>query len=117
MWSLSVLCFQDELIRLVGEKNAQMGVSKLFDIFQDKKLNKHLIHQLLDMFVDELFSSDSEQKNDAKRTSDANPTPTPTPTTTSPSTVQTTSVHYADSSTIHARSLQDISPAFYLSFI
>ena len=34
----------ETLQRLVGEKNAQNGVIKMFEMFQDKKLNKHLIY-------------------------------------------------------------------------
>ena len=35
---------KDALQKLVGEKNAQIGLIKLFETFQDKKLNKHLIY-------------------------------------------------------------------------
>lgn len=35
--------FLDPLLKLVGEKNAQIGMIKLFETFQDKKLNKHLV--------------------------------------------------------------------------
>lgn len=34
----------DALQKLIGEKNAQIGLVKLFESFQDKKLNKHLIY-------------------------------------------------------------------------
>ncbi len=39
-----LICFQESLQRLVGEKNAQIGILKLFETFQDKKLNKHLAY-------------------------------------------------------------------------
>jgi hypothetical protein len=36
--------FIEALQKLVGEKNAQIGVMKMFETFQDKKLNKHLVY-------------------------------------------------------------------------
>jgi sorting nexin-25 len=39
-----VASIPETMQRLIGEKNAQIGVVKLFDLFQDKKLNKHLIY-------------------------------------------------------------------------
>lgn len=35
---------KEPLQRLVGEKNAQMGITRLFEMCQEKKLNKHLIY-------------------------------------------------------------------------
>jgi len=37
-------------VKLVGEKNAKMGMSKLFETFQDKKLNKHMIYVIVKIF-------------------------------------------------------------------
>jgi sorting nexin-25 len=34
----------EPMLKLVGEKNTHAGLVKLFDLFQDKKLNKHLIY-------------------------------------------------------------------------
>lgn len=39
-----LLNMPDALQKLVGEKNAQIGVIKLFETFQDEKLNKHLVY-------------------------------------------------------------------------
>lgn len=30
--------------KLVGDKNSQIGIIKLFEMFQDKKVNKHLAY-------------------------------------------------------------------------
>jgi hypothetical protein len=47
---------KDALQRLVGEKNAQIGFVKMFETFQDKKLNKHLIHvSLFEKFLSDLI--------------------------------------------------------------
>lgn len=32
------------LSKLVGDKNSQIGIIQLFEIFQDKQLNKHLFY-------------------------------------------------------------------------
>ncbi|CAF0896304.1 unnamed protein product [Brachionus calyciflorus] len=47
------------LQKLVGEKNSQIGVLKLFELFQTKKLNKHLFYLVFDMFMGELFPNPS----------------------------------------------------------
>lgn len=43
------------LSKLVGDKNSQIGIIQLFEIFQDKQLNKHLFYSVLEMFILELF--------------------------------------------------------------
>ncbi|KAK7097610.1 sorting nexin-25-like [Littorina saxatilis] len=44
----------DALKTLVGEDNARRGTIKVFEVLQNKTLNKHLIYNLLEIFVLEL---------------------------------------------------------------
>lgn len=53
----------EALQKLVGEKNAQIGLIKLFETFQDKKLNKHLIYTILELLIDEMFPSQLREQN------------------------------------------------------
>ena len=41
----------DIMVRLVGLQTARQGTQKIFDSFQDQKLNKHLFYDLLDHFL------------------------------------------------------------------
>ena len=40
----SVVCVPDALKNLVGEDNARRGTIKVFEVLQNKRLNKHLIY-------------------------------------------------------------------------
>ncbi|KAK7496497.1 hypothetical protein BaRGS_00012149 [Batillaria attramentaria] len=44
----------DTLKNLVGEDNARHGTIKVFEVLQDKTLNKHLLYNLLEIFLLEL---------------------------------------------------------------
>jgi hypothetical protein len=61
MINKKIFCIKTEALqKLVGEKNAQIGMIKLFETFQDKKLNKHLVYSILELFIEEI----SNHQND-----------------------------------------------------
>lgn len=45
----------DNLKTLVGEDNARRGVIKVFEVLQHKNFNKHLVYNLLELFLMELL--------------------------------------------------------------
>ncbi|RUS75249.1 hypothetical protein EGW08_016984, partial [Elysia chlorotica] len=45
----------DNLKTLVGEDNARRGVIKIFEVLQHKNLNKHLVYNLIELFLMELL--------------------------------------------------------------
>lgn len=50
------------LSKLVGEKNSQIGVIKLFEMFQDKRLNKHLFYSVVELIMLNLFPEGTTKK-------------------------------------------------------
>ena len=41
----------DIMVKVVGLQTARQGAAKIFDSFQDQKLNKHLFYDLLEHFL------------------------------------------------------------------